>query len=250
MKMTLLEMTQNILSAMDADEVNSIGDTVESEQVALEIQNAYFANFNNFGMETHYQLIQFDGLQNPTDYPNVVKTKTNVDHFDWIKYNVNTVASPDYQDVQYCPPKEFLDMVLTDVQTDGTRITVKDKNTDLPYTIRSDENPKYWTTFDNEHIVFNSMNKSLEDTIQESKIMAHGEVIPTWLHTDDFIPEIEAKHFPYLLSCAKTAAFVNYKGVSNAKEETRERRQRVWLNANKPNRYNEYKKSKYNFGRS
>jgi hypothetical protein len=38
-KMTLLEMTQNILSAMNSDEVNSITDTVESLQVAEEIQN-------------------------------------------------------------------------------------------------------------------------------------------------------------------------------------------------------------------
>lgn len=249
MKMTLLEMTQNILSAMDGDEVNSIGDTVESEQVALEIKNAYYANFTNFGIAPQYQIVQFDALQSPDDYPNVLKVKENTDHFEWIKYNTNTTADPEYVDMCYLEPKEFLDHVLTS-STDGTRITVKDKNTDLPYTIRSDQDPKYWTTFDNEHIVFDSINKTLDDTIQESKVMAYAEVIPVWTHSDTFVPDLEAKHFPLLLSSAKTAAFVNYKGVSNAKEETRERRQRVWLNANKPKRYNEHKKSKYNFGRS
>ena len=39
MKRTLLEMTQDILSAIDADEVNSIDDTVEATQVATIIKN-------------------------------------------------------------------------------------------------------------------------------------------------------------------------------------------------------------------
>lgn len=248
-KMTLLDMTQNILSAMDGDEVNSIGDTIESEQVALEIQNAYFANFTNFGIAAQYELVTFDALGEPTDHPNVVKTKDKVDHFDWIKYNINTVAEPNYKDICYLEPKDFLDHVLTDVQTDGTRITVKDIQTDLPYTIRSDQAPTYWTTFDNEHVVFDAMNKALDDTIQESKIMAYAEVLPTWTHSDSFIPDLEEKHFPLLLNEAKAASFVNYKGVSNSKVEQTARRQRVWLNANKPKRYNEHKTSKYDFGR-
>ena len=33
-KLTLLDMTQRILSSMDADTVNSFSDTIESEQVA------------------------------------------------------------------------------------------------------------------------------------------------------------------------------------------------------------------------
>ena len=46
-KMTLLEMTQNILSAMDSDAVNSIGDTVESLQVADVIVETYYELFAN-----------------------------------------------------------------------------------------------------------------------------------------------------------------------------------------------------------
>lgn len=249
MKMTLLEMTQNILSAMDADEVNSIGETIESEQVAMEIKNTYFANFSNFGIASKYQLIQFDSLSSVDDHPNVLKVLDSTDHFDFIKYNIQTVSDPCYNDMEYMEPKEFLDFVLGQANT-GQRITVKDIQTDLPYTISSDSAPRYWTTFDNEHIVFDAINRDLDDTIQESKVMAYGEVIPSWTHTDTFTPDLEVKFFPLLLAEAKAAAFVNHKGVSNAKEEQRARRQRVWVNANHPKRYNENKKSKTNFGRS
>ena len=41
-KMTLLEMTQDILSDMDSDEVNSIATTSESLQIAQIIKTAYY----------------------------------------------------------------------------------------------------------------------------------------------------------------------------------------------------------------
>ena len=42
MKYTLLEMTQDILSNMSSDEVNSISDTPESLQVATIIKQKYY----------------------------------------------------------------------------------------------------------------------------------------------------------------------------------------------------------------
>ena len=44
MKMTLLDITQSILSAMDSDYANSIGDTVEAEQVATIVKETYYYN--------------------------------------------------------------------------------------------------------------------------------------------------------------------------------------------------------------
>ena len=41
-KLTLLDMTQNILSALDSDPVDSIDETVEAVQVAELIKEAYF----------------------------------------------------------------------------------------------------------------------------------------------------------------------------------------------------------------
>ena len=43
MKFTLLEMVQEILSDMDSDEVDSIEDTVEAEQVATIVRSTYLA---------------------------------------------------------------------------------------------------------------------------------------------------------------------------------------------------------------
>ena len=41
-KLTLLEMTQDIMSDMDSDEINSINDSVEALQVAQIIKTTYY----------------------------------------------------------------------------------------------------------------------------------------------------------------------------------------------------------------
>ena len=51
-KQTLLEMTQHILSSMDSDSVNSYAETIESEQVATVIKDAYFNLINNLDIRT------------------------------------------------------------------------------------------------------------------------------------------------------------------------------------------------------
>ena len=46
-KLTLLDMTQRVLSSMDADSVNSYAETIESEQVAFIIRDAYYDLIND-----------------------------------------------------------------------------------------------------------------------------------------------------------------------------------------------------------
>lgn len=226
MKMTLLQMVQNILSAMDAEEVSSIGDTIESQQVAEEIKTTYYENFGNLEVANRFDIIQLEALADSTDRPNVLKIPEEVDHFEWIKYNKGTTGTPDYYDVCYLTQKEFLDYVFKN--SAGSLDSVKLPGDDaVPYQVRDDKHPDYYTIFDDVYVVFDSYNSSVDSTVQNSKSVAYAEVIPSWSATDTFIPDLEAKLFPWLLSEAKSMCFINYKGVSNAKEEQRSRRQRV-----------------------
>ena len=224
--MTLLEMVQNILSAMDAEEVSSIGDTIESMQVAEEIKTTYYENFGNLEVRNRFDIIQLDALADSTDKPNVLMIPTEVDHIEWIKYNKGTIAEPNYYDVQYLCQKDFLDHVF--LNKSGTLASVKLPGDDeVPYQINSVQHPTYYTIFDDVYIVFDSYNSNVESTVENSKSVAYAEVLPTWSATDTFIPDLHSKFFPWLLAEAKSACFINYKGVSNSKEEQRSRRQRV-----------------------
>ncbi len=97
--MTLLDMTQNVLSALSSDEVNSIGDNVESQQIALILKNKYFDIVNRTELPEHSQLIQLQPSLTSTA-PVEMIIPDDVPGIKWIKYfdtnrftNVNTATA-------------------------------------------------------------------------------------------------------------------------------------------------------------
>jgi len=59
-KLTLLEMTQDIMSDMDSDDVNSINDSVEALQVAQIIKTTYYNIIDGKNYAFLYELFQVD----------------------------------------------------------------------------------------------------------------------------------------------------------------------------------------------
>jgi hypothetical protein len=85
MKQTLLEMTQSILSNMSSDEVDSISDTSESQQVANTIRETYFNLLSRLNLPEHDQLFQLNGSVDTT-LPVLMSLPNQVNRVDWIKY--------------------------------------------------------------------------------------------------------------------------------------------------------------------
>src|ERR1700761_2633261 len=137
MKTTLLDLTQNILSSLDSDEVNSIGDTVESRQVAQIIKNKYYDIVNRVNLPEHDQLIQLDPALD-AQTPVLMYVPDGVAELKWLKYfdtniideavtgthgiNVDIVPTPGgdlyppvpgYGYVTILPIKQFIDMTNT-----------------------------------------------------------------------------------------------------------------------------------------
>ena len=71
MRTTLLSMVQSILSDMDSEDVNSISDTVEAQQIASVIQDTYFNLISAREIPEHKQMLQLTSLsdsQKPTHF--------------------------------------------------------------------------------------------------------------------------------------------------------------------------------------
>lgn len=218
--MTLLEIVQNILSAMESDEVNSIGDTVEALQVAEEVRTAFDDLFTTYGWPSQEGWIKLNASNDP-DLPTTMTLPDNVEEIYWVKYNVGTVEQPEFVEVRRGDPSLFFRY-----GTVYTSQTSPIKLVDNLY-VQTDRHPTYWTTYDNKTLVFNSYNSAVDDTLQQSKVLCWGRTTPKFELRDDFIPPIDQMHFPLLLSEAKRMCFVNYKGVANANEERRNRNQRI-----------------------
>ena len=90
-KMTVLEMTQDILSDMDSDEVNSINDSVESLQVAQILKTTFFNIIEGRDYPHFNELFQFDTVG--TSKPNYLKIPETIENVNWVKYDCKKLAS-------------------------------------------------------------------------------------------------------------------------------------------------------------
>lgn len=322
MRYTLLDLTQNILSAMGSDEVNSISDTTESMQVAQIIKNKYFDIVARGDLPEHYELFQLDpsldnstpvlmyvpdgvskikylkyfntnvgsysgnGVQHDinldlpsvtttwattsnttnsistgdktftvaaddlnitigdaviaTSGPNVlmgfvtaytgftlsvtINTTIGVGTFStWnIQKNSNSLSPPGYEYVTILPLQEFLDYVNKmdptedNVQTFTFTDSYNDKAQNFNFYYRSDCQPKACTVISNYWVVFDSIDLSQDTTLQASKTLCSGQVLPQWTMEDDFIPDLDDPQFPLLLNESKSLAFYELKQQPHA----------------------------------
>lgn len=211
----MLEMVQGILSDMDSDEVNEIGDTVESEQVAWVIEQTYRNLSGTTVVPEHQELIQLIPLTDP-ERPNYLKLPEDVDKLSTIRYDTHKTGETRqrYRDITYLDPNGFLDRVLLRDNTTTNTVIVLDFS-GVPLLIRNDRRPRFWTSFDDKHILFDSFDIEVDTTIQESKTIAWGKRRPAFnRHDNDFIPDIDADYFPLFYSEAKLLCFDQFKQTS------------------------------------
>src|SRR5712671_4708655 len=94
-------MVQNILSSLDSDEVNSVGDTVESRQVANIIQNKYYDMVSRGFFPEHNKLLHLDPSNDPIR-PTLMFVPSGVSKINWIKYfNSNVLDGVSTQSSQF-----------------------------------------------------------------------------------------------------------------------------------------------------
>lgn len=223
-RMTLLEMTQNILSAMDSDEVNSISDTVESQQVAEVIKETYYELFGSLDVPEHSTILKLQGLGDLTR-PNYLKIPDNVKHIEWVKYR-NLQNYNRYDKLEYYSPEDFFRRILQ-ANVDTDHIQAVQDFSEVEYYIKTNQNPHFYTITDDRYLIMNSYDADVDSTLQASKTFAWGWVEKSWENVDDFYPSIDSDLFPMLLAEAKSVCFINIKQVASQKEEQRSRRQRI-----------------------
>src|SRR4051812_8412394 len=109
MKKTLLQLTQDILSDMDSDSVNSISDTVESQQVATIIKNCFFEMISNRNWPHLRKLIQLDSLGDVTK-PNYLRIPEGMKEMLFFKYDTHKLGETKttITEVCYKEPEAFL----------------------------------------------------------------------------------------------------------------------------------------------
>lgn len=218
-KMTLLEIVQDILSDMDGDEVNSINDSVEALQVAQIIKSTYYTIIDGKDFPWLKELFQLNTSGSSTR-PTYMKLPTDIIDLDWIKYNVRKATDTKnmYTKMVYKTPEEFLD--ITDRRdTSASNIMVQSDTSGVKINIFTDRAPQYFTSFDDEVLVFDAYDSVLENSLQNSKTQCFGKRSVVFTLSDSFTPDLPVQMFSYLLNEAKSVCFATLKQVANVKAE-------------------------------
>lgn len=236
MKQTLLEITQEILSSMDSDEVNSINDTPEAAQVALVVRRAYLDLASRLNLNEHFDFFKLDA-SGDSALPIVMYRPASVDQLLWIKYDKRIlVGDPvDLQDVKYRDPSTFFNMMfmLNEDETDIGTGSLAIGGEDFTLLWRTDRAPTYWTSMNDSTLIFDSYDVSLDTTLQKSKTHCYGLLNTTFTLTDNFTPDLDSQQFSLLVNDAKSLAWAELKQASHQRAEREAKRQLVSAQKNK-----------------
>jgi len=154
----------------------------------------------------------------------------NIIEVSWIKYDCREYGDTrdKVKQIKYKTPDDFM-YLLDQRVSDASEITVIADPSGVDLKIYNDRGPTYYTSFDNETIVFDSYDIGIDSTLQTSKVSCYGKVYPTWTMTDEAIPDLPTQSFSYLLNEAKSTAMLRLKQTPDQKAEqhsiTQRRRQ-------------------------
>lgn len=236
MQYTLLEMVQSILSSMDSDEVNSITDTVEAQQVVEVIKTCYdnIVTLSELPIQkTLFNLTASGDVTKP-----VLMTKpATFQSLEWLKYDkqISGATDPAWGDVLYLPIDEFIQRVYR-FNPSETNVLTFDQTTSggtVTFFYTNDAAPMFFTTFDDNTLVFDSYDADVDTTLQTSKTLCFGELAATFTNSDTWVPNLHPHQFPLLLNEAKALAWAELKQASHMKAEKMARDNKVHLQKSK-----------------
>jgi hypothetical protein len=233
---TLLEMTQRILSAMDSDEVNSISDTVESNQVALMLKQTFYDCASDLELPQQEGLFELNASGDVAK-PTLMTTPTNVIKVRSIRYNtiLTGETNPNYKELEFIKFMDFLDRQqgLRETETIAETMTFTSNSENFEVMYRNDKMPQYYTTFDDRTFLFDSYDDDEDTTLQKAKTLCEGVVYPTWTMSDAFTPDLSPQQFSYFLNKAIDRAFVELKQQQNVNAAGEARKQLISLQKQK-----------------
>ena len=224
MKRTLLQIVQNILSDMDSEDVNSISDSIEAEQIASVVRDVYYNMVSTRMIPEHQELIRLVSLSNSAR-PTHFQVPESVKRIDFLRYNISTTNGTEFKEIEYIEPLVFLAL-----NRDGDNVdTVYDVNGNTPILVRNNKMPDYYTSFDDLHIVMDSYDSNVDNILAESKTQALGHKVPDFSINDNFTPDLDEVLFPYLIAESKSTCFSLFKSGVDQKIEQAARRQKSYM---------------------
>lgn len=230
MRYTLLEAVQLILSSMDSDEVNSISDTVESNQVALLLKSVFYDCAVDLNLQEQEKIFELNASGDASK-PCLMTVPTHVMNLFSVQYNnkLESETLPNYKEVTYVPFKDFLIMQqsLPSTESNVASMSFEVDGDTFETVYLNDKMPTYYTALSGNIVIFDSYRNDVDITLQKSKTLCTGLVYPDFQLIDSFVPPLNPDQFSYFINRAKVRAFAEIKQAPNQEAVSESRNQKI-----------------------
>lgn len=229
MKYSLIEIVSDILSDMDGDYVGSINDTDEATQVAQIVKTTYQAMMSNRNWPHTAMVLNITPSTNNL-LPTHTTLPSNVKELISVYYDVRRDGETrlNYRQIKYLDPDDFL-RYTNQRNNDDVNCDIILDPSGVKLLIMKNKAPEYYTSFDDETMVFDSYDSAVDDTIQANKTQIRAYTIPPFEMEDDFVPDLPDEAFAALIEEAKSKAMFKLKQTQDIKAEQEANRQQRWL---------------------
>lgn len=227
-KDTLLDLVQDILSDADGDEVNSITDTVESEQCARVVRNEFKALVDEFDLKMQETLTKLDATSSAT--PTQMTRPEGFHSIEKIWYDKRLLVGddPNFQEVYFKDWDSFLETSMSRTASDSDVETQTLGSSGYVLQIKNDQAPTYWTILEGyDDIIFDSYDSDLETNLQASKSLVRGVQRPSFALADGTVPDLPQNLMQLLKNRARAFYFDVYKDGTTKEIDKRQRNSEV-----------------------
>lgn len=243
-KRNLLEMVQDLLASVEDDEVNSINDTETAQRVANIVKECYYEIISAGELPEHYTFFELETSGDPNK-PTLMTLPESVVNIQSLKYNMTETSTVEFRDVFFLPLDTFVQRMynLDDFQDNVVHWIHTISGSTIDFLVKNDKTPEYYTTFDDNTIVFDSFVLDQETFLQKGKTLGYGQVLPTFSLTDEYVPDLDAKQFSLLINEAKRQVYNELRQSENPLAAQRARKAWIRLQRDKravPFPYNSY----------
>lgn len=222
MKSTYLEIVQQLLSELESDEVVTLNETVESELVTRLVKQVYFHIISGSDWPHLGRLLQLE----VTTTDNVLKFPSNLNKLSWIKYNKKKVTDlrERFTIIKKLEPLEFMNKVDA---RDNTKSNITPLiHNGMTILLRNDKQPEYWTSFNDNEVIFDSFDSVVEAKLDALNTQVFGFIVPSVTTDDLFVFDLPEDAFQYFINEARSFVFNVVKQIPFPKAEQMAQTQR------------------------
>lgn len=247
-KYTLLQMVQKVGRAINSDEIDALGETIEAD----DIQNILMDTLRDIMIRRDWEFLK-DKPATLLAGANAISLSipTTVRHVQNVRYRTEQdgVVSR-YTTLKYMRPDDFICMLQRNSAADPAVTTITVNGVEL--FAQTNRPPRYWTTFDETNIYMDSYDSSIDPTgldHTKSVILATlyldytGSDAATWVAP---IPEVL---FQQWLQEAIADASVTLRQIENPRAERKARRLFVSNGRDEPVTHRDASQEIVNYGR-